>query len=66
MLIWSLVNTVNLVMLACVEIFKKCVTTNPALLCAPRSPTDEKGLNVEHFRNHITINYDKSSSACID
>ncbi len=24
------------------------------------------GLNVEHFRFHITINYDKSSSACID
>ncbi len=23
-------------------------------------------LNVEHFRYHITINYDKSSSACID
>ncbi len=23
-------------------------------------------LNVEHFHYHITINYDKSSSACID
>ncbi len=26
----------------------------------------KNGLNVEHFRYHITINYDKSSSACID
>ncbi len=24
------------------------------------------GLDVEHFRYHITINYDKSLSACID
>ncbi len=28
--------------------------------------TDEKGLNVEHFSYHITINYDKSSPACTD
>ncbi len=27
---------------------------------------EKNGLNVEHFRYHITINYDKSSSACID
>ncbi len=26
----------------------------------------KNGLNVEHFRYHITINYDKSASACID
>ncbi len=26
----------------------------------------KNGLNVEHFRYHITINYDKSLSACID
>ncbi len=26
----------------------------------------KNGLHVEHFRYHITINYDKSSSACID
>ncbi len=26
----------------------------------------KNGLNVEHFRYHITINYDKHSSACID
>ncbi len=26
----------------------------------------KNGLNVEHFRYHITINYDKSLSACTD
>ncbi len=26
----------------------------------------KNGLNVEHFRYHITINYDKTSPACID
>ncbi len=26
----------------------------------------KNGLNVEHFRYHITISYDKSSSASID
>ncbi len=26
----------------------------------------KNGLNVEHFHYHININYDKSSSACID
>ncbi len=26
----------------------------------------KNGLNVEHFHYHITINYHKSSSACID
>ncbi len=26
----------------------------------------KNGLNVEHFCCHITINYDKSSSACTD
>ncbi len=26
----------------------------------------KNGLNVEHLRYHITINYDKSSSACLD
>lgn len=35
------VNTLGLVMLACVEVFKRVCATTAALVCAPLSPTEE-------------------------
>ncbi len=74
-LMWQPLNTVNLVMLARVEIFKTCVTTNPALVCASHSslslrrhahgPLAKRLMHMAHLSGN-TSGVSKSSSDCLD